>query len=82
MFIKTRKENVIKLVMYYLIGLGVLLIIQTPINFYNKRINLIVYTVLFLIFNIGLYLYDKKAVKELNIALKEMKERLKQNNCK
>lgn len=78
MFIKTRKENIIKLVIYYLIGLGVLFIIQIPMNFYNKGINLIVYTVLFIIFNIALYLYDKKAVKELNIALKEMQERLKQ----
>ena len=77
MFIKTRKENIVKLVIYYLIGLGFLLIIQTPINFYNKGTILIIYTVLFLIFNIGLYLYDKKAVKELNVALREMKERLR-----
>ena len=77
MFIKTRKENIEKLVIYYFIGLGVLHIIQTPINFYNKGTILIIYTVLYLVFKMGLYLYDIKAVKELNTALKDMKERLR-----
>lgn len=77
MFIKTRKENLIKLAIIYFIGLGILSVIQFPMNYYTRRMNLLVYTVLFVIFYIGLYLYDKKSVKELNKALKDMKDRLK-----
>ena len=42
-------------------------------------ITAVIYTVLFVIINVGLYIYDKVSVKMLNEKLEKMKERVKMN---
>ena len=52
---------------------------EIHILFYSPIINVILYTLLFCFITFMLYVYDQTSVKELNIALKEMKERIKAN---
>ena len=90
------KKNIIKLVIYYILGLLLYLSViylteniilnilklsrdEVEIFLDSPIINVIFYTAVFAFSTLVLHAYDRTSVKELNEALKEMKERVKIN---